>query len=321
MVVGLDEAGYGPNLGPLIIAATVWEVPESTTEEQLCEQFGHGFCAVGWTPDCPHVPLGDSKRLYQPGGGLASLEAGLLAFYRLLDTPPVTPLTLGALVQQIAPASLAALQQACWYDGFEHLPVPTSEAIDQDWGRLCELARACLAANQTRLLGLRAMIVTERQLNTGIERYGSKGQFLSLASLQLVADIVDLCDAPVDVYCDRHGGRKHYLPVLLEAMPDAWFAEVRATPQRSTYRTATQPPLEIHFSVKGDSFPPTALASMLAKYLRERMMECLNAFWKRHLPEIKSTAGYPSDARRFRTEIEPTAHALGLTADSWWRCR
>ncbi len=27
-VIGTDEAGYGPNLGPLVISATLWETPD-----------------------------------------------------------------------------------------------------------------------------------------------------------------------------------------------------------------------------------------------------------------------------------------------------
>ena len=27
IVIGVDEAGYGPNIGPLIVAATAWRVP------------------------------------------------------------------------------------------------------------------------------------------------------------------------------------------------------------------------------------------------------------------------------------------------------
>ena len=27
-MIGIDEAGYGPNLGPLAVAATVWRVAE-----------------------------------------------------------------------------------------------------------------------------------------------------------------------------------------------------------------------------------------------------------------------------------------------------
>ncbi|MCA9134862.1 MAG: hypothetical protein KDA45_16955, partial [Planctomycetales bacterium] len=75
------------------------------------------------------------------------------------------------------------------------------------------------------------------------------------------------------------------------------------------------------FSVGGDRFPPTALASMLAKYLRERLMESWNAFWQLHLPGIKPTAGYPLDARRFRREIEPLARELQLPLELWWRCK
>jgi len=29
LVIGMDEAGYGPNLGPLVVTVTAWEVPGS----------------------------------------------------------------------------------------------------------------------------------------------------------------------------------------------------------------------------------------------------------------------------------------------------
>ena len=35
IVIGTDEAGYGPNYGPLVIAASVWEVPEGVTGANL----------------------------------------------------------------------------------------------------------------------------------------------------------------------------------------------------------------------------------------------------------------------------------------------
>ena len=36
-LIGTDEAGYGPNLGPLVISASVWEVPDGIGGEELYE--------------------------------------------------------------------------------------------------------------------------------------------------------------------------------------------------------------------------------------------------------------------------------------------
>jgi hypothetical protein len=58
---------------------------------------------------------------------------------------------------------------------------------------------------------------------------------------------------------------------------------------------------------------------MLAKYLRERSMEAFNAYWQTHKPELRSTAGYPVDAKRFASEIESVAEKMGITKRDWWR--
>jgi hypothetical protein len=60
---------------------------------------------------------------------------------------------------------------------------------------------------------------------------------------------------------------------------------------------------------------------MLAKYIRERLMEVLNHFWQGHVTELKPTAGYPLDARRFRAAIEPVAIRMHWNADQWWRTK
>ena len=39
-LIGTDEAGYGPNLGPLVISATVWEAPDGIGGEELFERLG-----------------------------------------------------------------------------------------------------------------------------------------------------------------------------------------------------------------------------------------------------------------------------------------
>ena len=55
-----------------------------------------------------------------------------------------------------------------------------------------------------------------------------------------------------------------------------------------------------------------ALASMISKYLRELLMAEFNAFWRRHMPELVPTAGYPVDAGRFFADIRPIRERLGV---------
>lgn len=44
---------------------------------------------------------------------------------------------------------------------------------------------------------------------------------------------------------------------------------------------------------------PVALASMIAKYVRELAMHRFNRYWSKRMPELKPTAGYTLDARRW----------------------
>jgi ribonuclease HII len=64
-----------------------------------------------------------------------------------------------------------------------------------------------------------------------------------------------------------------------------------------------------------------ALASMLSKYVRERLMAEFNRFWLERVPGLKPTAGYPADAARFWQAIRPAAAQLGLPDAAVWRAR
>jgi hypothetical protein len=79
--------------------------------------------------------------------------------------------------------------------------------------------------------------------------------------------------------------------------------------------------VEIQFRAGGESFLPAALASMVSKYLRELAMRAFNDFWCCRVPELKPTAGYPIDARRFKQAIAATQGELGIDDDILWRSR
>lgn len=66
IILGTDEAGYGPNLGPLVVSLTVWKA----ASDNLAALFAP-LKAAG-------IVIGDSKKLYH-GGSLTALETGVLA--------------------------------------------------------------------------------------------------------------------------------------------------------------------------------------------------------------------------------------------------
>lgn len=317
-LVGTDEAGYGPNLGPLVVSATVWEVPGDLECQHLYQRLQQAVSTEPDRSDRQRLAIADSKRLYQSGQGLDRLELGLLAALCLLDR---RPRTCDALWQAMAPDAAGTMASIPWYHGFE-----TSIPIDADLETIecCarRLSAACEAAG-VRLVEVRSRVVFEAALNRLIGRYGSKGEALSQATLGLVAEVCrPLPAGPIRVVCDKHGGRNRYCALLTEHFPE-WFVEVHGEGRESSvYRFG--PPerrLEVSFQVRAESLLPTALASMASKYLRELAMAAFNAFWCGRVPGLARTAGYPQDAKRFKASIAAVQAELGIADDAIWRCR
>jgi ribonuclease HII len=85
-------------------------------------------------------------------------------------------------------------------------------------------------------------------------------------------------------------------------------------PRRSSYRVRSDgKAMDITFAQSADSeHMAVALASMYSKYVRELFMKLENRFWASHVPDLKPTAGYPQDARRFLTDIEDACERLDI---------
>jgi len=319
-LIGTDEAGYGPNLGPLVISATLWEVPDGVRNEDLYRLLGDVVTAQPRDAEQNgrRVPMADSKVLYQSGKGLSRLEHGLLAALALLDRRPAT---WRQLWEALAPDAIGPRESIPWYAGYE-----TAIPLGAD-GRATEQAAAALrtgfAAAGVRLLEVRSRVVFEAEFNRLVDHYGSKGEALSQTTLALVAGVCrPLPAGQIKIICDKHGGRNRYQHLLAEHFPERLIEVYAEGRDRSVYRFG--PPerrIEIGFHAKAESHLPAALASMASKYLRELAMEALNAFWRRRVPGLQRTAGYPADARRFKADIAGAQAALGIDDRSLWRFR
>jgi hypothetical protein len=318
-LVGTDEAGYGPNLGPLVISATVWETPDGVGNENLFSHLSHliapglaGISADGG----PWVAMADSKVLYAPAKGLRHLERGLWAALGLLNC---RPRTWRDVWQALSPEALAAMPLIPWhadYDGSAPL-----DCCAEELETLVETLRTGLAAAGVRLAAVRSRAIFAEEFNELIDRYGSKGTALSHQTLALAARMIDALPAgPISLVCDKHGGRNCYGPLLAAHFPE-WLIEVRGEGrERSIYRFG--PPerrVEVCFRAEGESCLAVALASMASKYLRELAMRAMNDYWCSRVPGLRPTAGYPQDAHRFRTEIAATQSELQIADRVLWR--
>lgn len=336
-LIGTDEAGYGPNLGPLVVSATVWRV-DSIEDKDLYSRLKGTVRTVNDSlaqaansatspkPDFESeyatnsVVIGDSKELYKPGKGLGGLEQGVFTCLAAIKKRPRSWRT---IFKTLAKSDCTCLEELPWYREFnDKLPVELPK--QQLNAQAHQLTAACEEANcvPTRIA---SRVIFPRCFNDMCQEFGNKASTLSQTTLQLVRSV--LLDVPDDeeayVLCDKHGGRNKYGPLLNDVFPETLAMVRHEGRQESVYHLGTgNRRRELVFRAKGDAgFLPTALASMVSKYLRELAMRAFNAYWTSQVEDLKPTAGYPGDARRFKKQIEPVQKKLGIDDHVLWRNR
>lgn len=301
LVIGIDEAGYGPNLGPLVIGASVWHVDTAPAA-----------AATAVTAAARACPWADSKRVYRAGAGLAALETAALAGVRI--AAGVCPQGWG---------SLAAILECDAGAGPEHgrfmelaLPVEASATACEE---RAAAAAAVLAGSETRLVAVRCRLVQPDAFNRLLLSGLNKSDILSWLTLDLAAALRRrAADEPAAILCDRHGGRMRYGPLLARHFDEPIVRPLTETATCSAYELPASD-CRAEFRVGGESLVPVALASMLAKYVRELAMRAFNGFWSDRVPGLRGTAGYPVDAARWRAEAAAGVEAAGVAWDAVWR--
>jgi len=122
------------------------------------------------------------------------------------------------------------------------------------------------------------------------------------------------------VTVDILGGRFHYSTLLKRGFPEARVSWSREQNGCSLYRLVERDPpgpgparrMRLEFRARGEDHSfAVALASCLAKYTRELVMDAWNAFFCELDPELRPTAGYYSDGTRW---IRDAARALERSA-------
>ena len=308
ILVGIDEAGYGPPLGPLVVSAAAFRVRDPGVDLWQALAAVVRRCGTGRKGDS--LVVDDSKRVYSSGRGLKQLERTVLSF-----TPPTTPLPcqLADWLPAVGYTRLAGLASMAWYVDSE-LELPTAATVDDASEAASRLAE-CQASAGVELVGVRVLPCFPPELNELFQRLDNKSVALFVVTgrlLRLVWQRAD--DEPVWVVLDKHGGRQRYYSLLRRAFPDEAVVPVTESSERSHYRVRSGPKrMEVIFEQSADSrHMPAALASMYSKYVRELFMLLENRFWATQVPGLKPTAGYPQDARRFLADIHDCRQGLNI---------
>jgi ribonuclease HII len=317
-LIGTDEAGYGPNLGPLVIAATVWRVSCEPGDCDLYKLLRRVVTRATDAKSAKRWIIADSKEVYKAGQGLRALERNVLAAIGALQKSVASSRTLWQVLDPHASEQFDGLP---WHETHD-APIPFEED-PTEVARLSELILRELEREGVELVAIGATAIFPARFNELVDKYGSKGEALSRATLQLLGRMLEQCNAePTVISCDKHGGRGKYQRLLQEQFPDPLIEVVCEGLLQSIYRWGPESArFEARFRAKGEAFLPTALASMTAKYLREVAMHAFNDYWGKHIDGLKPTAGYPIDAKRFKLDIASTQASLGIDDRILWRCR
>lgn len=306
---GIDEAGYGPLLGPLCVGASAFRLPDGQPSHapNLWKLLDGGVCRAPKDAQ-RRVAVADSKKLKGVGGAAAHplrhLERGVLAF-----AGGEIPATDRELFDRLGTAVHPG-RATPWHRQPLTLPVALSAA------------EAAIARNMVARALERAGASTAHLAVSALDApafnalYGTLQNKASV-NMSLVFDAlrtVDLLrgDESAVVAIDRQGGRAAYAQALSDHVArGARVRTIEETDERSSYEVGDG--LFVSFEVEAETAHlPVALASMAAKFVRELFMRRLNAFFAERAPDLSPTAGYVTDGRRYLAEVKPILVREGI---------
>lgn len=319
IIAGIDEAGLGPIIGPLVVSAAVFRVPDALAERSLWRVLA-GAVTRRSIRRSPALPLADSKAMHVRRDGVVHLERGVLGMLRHSGAAPAS---LPELLRLTSPPALRNMQEYPWYAAAD-LPLPR-QADAKDVALRANAADEAMKRRGISLLALRAETVFAGQYNQTVAATRNKSVALFGVASRLISYVFHTHAGrePTYILVDRHGGRMRYLTALQRMFEAPAIKILAESDRRSSYLVRdAQRVAEVRFLTDGDrGWLPIALASMLSKYLRELFMELLNRWWAQRVAGLKPTAGYYTDGRRFLKDIDGAISAEGIDRALLVRCR
>ena len=287
IVVGVDENGLGPILGPLVTTAVSLGLARYSPERQASIGRALGIddskatAGFGQMAVAEGLVLALVERLFR--ARVSDIDA---LFECLLLEPPAT-------LQRPCPGGAAA---QCWSAPLQ-LPCFGGD-IEQGHRALEGLTRRGIL-----LLHARSAVACTGALNKRLRAGQSRVEVDLELMERLVLDARGVAGDEVRAICGMVGGIRNYTAKLRHfPLPDV--TPLRARGGALAYQVAGVG--HVRFEIDADTrHLPVALASMLGKYVRELWMARQNRFYRTHDDTLDEVSGYHDPVtRRF---VEATA--------------
>jgi hypothetical protein len=323
VLVGIDEAGYGPLLGPLVVSSVAFSLPQDLVKSDLWRVLKP---AVGKrkTKLGGRLLITDSKKAYSRSTGIEHLRRTVLANILCLDknTPPIT--TAGRFLDVLCSNCAERLLEYPWYKGLcdKNLNANLKEIRIASFALNNELSK-----NSMKLLNMSSRCLDVGHYNKMVSAVKNKASVLFTTVASLIMDAFNaygsLDSQPLQIIVDRQGGRVNYRTLLQRMFEHMDLAVIRQDNKVSSYElTDAARKMRIHFVTAADKkYLPVSLASMTSKFLREILVESINRYFLDKCRDLKPTAGYWKDGQRFIRDLDQNLGSSLYDSEKLIRCR
>ena len=303
VLVGIDEAGLGPILGPLVVSSAAFSVDREHLKTDLWKLLKK---SVGKTRSRlkGRLLINDSKKAFSKSLGILHLQRTVLASLHVLDRKPGN---LDELITHLCGDRLERLDAYPWYSGRAEARLSFDEA---DIRIASGLFQRDLVANGMSILDCRCMCYDVAHYNKLIETMRNKASVVFTATAGLINEAWEKYRGEdLQIVVDRQGGRVRYGDILRKMWGGLSLTILQESDNHSSYELCDgSRKMRVHFVVGADSrYMPVSLASMQSKYLRELMMGCINRHFRTFDENLKPTAGYWQDGLRFIGDLDRMA--------------
>lgn len=299
---GIDEAGLGPILGPLVVGGMLIAGASGTSPWDLLADH---YCKKPVTRQDRRIRVDDSKKVKTGAHGHRELERTVLSLWYAVHGQ--LPANVGDLLRSNLGAT--DFTRYPWYADLEAVALPRWQERD-GLELAAHVAAKCFARSGLEALFYGFHLVDVERYNASIREFDNKGRTLFEAGVPVLRACLETAErysaqvatAQLRIIADRHGGRGHYAAQLARALPGTQVTTIAEAASLSRYRLGQSD--EIVFTENGeDRAFPCAAASCLAKYVRELCIERLNAYFTAKKEGLRPTAGYWTDGKRFLDDL------------------